>query len=83
MKKGILFLLLIVFAVSILSAETKLKMEIWNRWTYKMVDGDLEQNELAAKEVISDLNQFSVLTLKVVLTWISSVMMLVTVLESK
>jgi hypothetical protein len=48
-KKTILFLLLIVLAVSFLAAETKMKMEIWNRWTYKMVDGEVLENELAVE----------------------------------
>ena len=39
MKKRVIFLVLIIMLVSIASAETKLSMELWNRWTYKMVDG--------------------------------------------
>ncbi|MCF7913130.1 MAG: OprO/OprP family phosphate-selective porin [Candidatus Cloacimonetes bacterium] len=39
MRKRVIFLVLIIMLVSIASAETKLSMELWNRWTYKIVDG--------------------------------------------
>ena len=48
-KKAFLIVILTIAAFGILNAETKLKMELWNRWTYKMVDGDVEKNELALK----------------------------------
>lgn len=49
MKKALLIGVLFIVAVSCLTAETKLKMEIWNRWTYKQVDGETTQNEMAMK----------------------------------
>ena len=38
-----------IVAFSILSAETKLKMELWNRWSYQTIDGNVQQNEMALK----------------------------------
>ena len=49
MKKVILSILLTIMVVSFLQAETKLKMEIWNRWTYQTVDGENTVNEMALK----------------------------------
>ncbi|MDY6914844.1 MAG: hypothetical protein SVM86_00825 [Candidatus Cloacimonadota bacterium] len=51
MKKSfsIILLVIIVMSTNNLIAETKLKMEIWNRWTYHQIDGDVTQNEMAVK----------------------------------
>ncbi len=49
MRKTILTLILIIVALGFLHAETKLKMELWNRWTYQMIDGDVTKNEMALK----------------------------------
>ncbi len=35
--------------ISSLQAETKFKMELWNRWTYQMTDGEVIKNEMALK----------------------------------
>ncbi len=40
---------LLILATAFLNAETKLKMEIWNRWTYETCDGEVIKNELAVK----------------------------------
>lgn len=49
MKKTLLIVVLAVVAFSMLNAETKLKMELWNRWTYAMEDGEVTENEMALK----------------------------------
>ena len=49
MKKTLLTLILIVVALGFLQAETKLTMELWNRWTYQMIGGDVTKNEMALK----------------------------------
>ena len=49
MRKTLLTLILIIVALGFLHAETKLKMELWNRWTYQMIDGDVTKNEMALK----------------------------------
>ena len=49
MKKLLLVVLLFSFFVGLLQAETKLKMELWNRWTYETYDGEVQQNEMALK----------------------------------
>ncbi|MFO7896609.1 MAG: hypothetical protein R6U84_06740 [Candidatus Cloacimonadales bacterium] len=49
MKKIILSILLMVMVASFLQAETKLKMEIWNRWSYQTIDGENTKNEMALK----------------------------------
>ena len=49
MKKLILLVVLVFIAALFLNAETKLKMELWNRWTYEKVGDDLTSNELALK----------------------------------
>ncbi|HPR18764.1 MAG TPA: hypothetical protein PLD62_11020 [Candidatus Cloacimonadota bacterium] len=46
MKKTLLVVLLALVAFGMLSAETKLSMELWNRWTYETIDGDVQANEL-------------------------------------
>jgi len=48
-KKVVLFMALLILVTAFLNAETKLKMEIWNRWTYKTSDGEVEKNEFAVK----------------------------------
>jgi hypothetical protein len=40
-KKALLIVILTVVAFGILNAETKLKMELWNRWTYQTIDGEV------------------------------------------
>ncbi len=49
MKKALLIVILTIVAFGILNAETKLKMEIWNRWSYEMEDGEVTKNEMALK----------------------------------
>lgn len=49
MKKLIILLVLAFMVVNIAFADTKLKMEIWNRWTYTTQDGEVLQNEMAVK----------------------------------
>ncbi len=49
MKKVLLIVILTIVAFGILNAETKLKMELWNRWTYQTIDGEVTKNELALK----------------------------------
>ncbi|MBC8416083.1 MAG: hypothetical protein H8E11_06610 [Candidatus Cloacimonetes bacterium] len=49
MRKTLLTLILIMIALGFLHAETKLTMELWNRWTYQMIDGDVTKNEMALK----------------------------------
>jgi len=48
-KKALLVVIVAVLVFGILNAETKLKMEIWNRWTYAMEDGEVTKNEMAVK----------------------------------
>jgi hypothetical protein len=48
-KKALLIVILTVVAFGILNAETKLKMELWNRWTYQTIDGEVTKNEMALK----------------------------------
>jgi len=48
-KKTLLIVIIAVLAFGVLSAETKLKMEIWNRWSYVMEDGEVTKNEMAVK----------------------------------
>ncbi len=49
MKKILVFCIFLVLLTGVVNAETKLSMELWNRWTYLMVDGadDAVQNELS------------------------------------
>lgn len=49
MKKLIILFVLVFVVMNIAFAETKLKMEIWNRWTYTTQDGEVLQNEMAVK----------------------------------
>lgn len=49
MKKTLLIVIVTVLAFGVLNAETKLKMEIWNRWSYEMEDGEVTKNEMALK----------------------------------
>ena len=49
MKKTLLVVIISVLVFGILNAETKLKMEIWNRWSYVMEDGEVTKNEMAVK----------------------------------
>ena len=49
MRKTLLTLILIAVVFGFLHAETNFKMELWNRWTYQMVDGDVTKNEMALK----------------------------------
>ena len=49
MKKSILLLMFILSIICSLTAKTKLKMELWNRWTYQTEDGVLKKNEMALK----------------------------------
>jgi len=48
-KKRVVLLVLFVMLVGIASAQVKLSMELWNRWTYKMIDDtdDAVKNELS------------------------------------
>ena len=48
-KKTLLIVIIAVLVFGILNAETKLKMEIWNRWSYVMEDGEVTKNEMAVK----------------------------------
>ncbi|MDO9578277.1 MAG: hypothetical protein Q7J16_10365, partial [Candidatus Cloacimonadales bacterium] len=47
MKKTLLVVVLAMVAFGILNAETKLSMELWNRWSYETIDGDVQQNSLS------------------------------------
>lgn len=47
MKKALLIVVLMLMAISLLNAETKFKAEMWNRWTYRLIDGDVTKNEFA------------------------------------
>ncbi|MBN1949545.1 MAG: hypothetical protein JW784_07360 [Candidatus Cloacimonetes bacterium] len=47
MRKILIVALLFVFATGLLLAETKFKMELWNRWTYKLIDGNVKTNEMS------------------------------------
>ena len=49
MKRTLLFAVMILLVISSLAAETKLKMELWNRWTLQTEDGELQKNEMALK----------------------------------
>ena len=49
MKKVLVILILTLMIVGSLQAETKFKMELWNRWTYQMSDGEVTNNEMALK----------------------------------
>lgn len=49
MKKTFLFIIMALVAFGILKAETKLSMELWNRWSYETIDGDVQKNEMALK----------------------------------
>ncbi|MCK5051300.1 MAG: hypothetical protein KAS53_06165 [Candidatus Cloacimonetes bacterium] len=49
MKKVLVILILTLMIVGSLHAETKFKMELWNRWTYQMSDGEVTKNEMALK----------------------------------
>ncbi len=44
MKKALLLVVLAIIAFGILQAETKLSMELWNRWTYETIDGEVQEN---------------------------------------
>jgi len=48
-KRAFLVIFLIMMVTSWLAAETKFKMELWNRWTYARADGETIQNEMALK----------------------------------
>ena len=47
MKKTLLIAILAVVAFGLLQAETKLSMELWNRWTYETIDGNVQKNEFS------------------------------------
>lgn len=48
MKKNLLvFLVLTMALTAVLQAETKLKMELWNRYTFEQVDGETTKNQFA------------------------------------
>jgi len=49
MKKVLVILILTLMFIGTLQAETKFKMELWNRWTYQMSDGEVTKNEMAFK----------------------------------
>ena len=49
MKKVLVIFVLILTVIGSLQAETKFKMELWNRWTYQMSDGEVTKNEMALK----------------------------------
>ncbi|MCF7793681.1 MAG: OprO/OprP family phosphate-selective porin [Candidatus Cloacimonetes bacterium] len=49
MKKTLFIVILAIVAFGILNAETKLKMELWNRWSYETIDGEVQKNEMALK----------------------------------
>lgn len=49
MKKSVLFLIVFLMLAGIAAAETKISMELWNRWTYHMTDGEVDENEMALK----------------------------------
>ena len=49
MKKALVILILTLMIIVPLQAETKFKMELWNRWTYQMSDGEVTNNEMALK----------------------------------
>ncbi len=49
MRKTLLIVIIAVLAFGVLNAETKLKMELWNRWTYAMENGNVTENEMALK----------------------------------
>jgi len=48
-KKTLLIVILALVAFGILNAETKLSMELWNRWSYETIGGDVQNNEIALK----------------------------------
>jgi hypothetical protein len=49
MRKIMFLGILLVLLLGVVNAETYLNMELWNRWTYKMIDGedDAAKNELS------------------------------------
>ncbi len=49
MKKVLFIFMLILTIIGSLQAETKFKMELWNRWTYQMSDSEVTKNEMALK----------------------------------
>lgn len=51
MKRSFLIVILVMIVITStnIKAETKLNMELWNRWTYQQVDGDVTKNEMAVK----------------------------------
>ncbi len=49
MKRILVISILTLMIVVSLPAETKFKMELWNRWTYQMSDGEVTKNEMALK----------------------------------
>ena len=49
MKKVLVISILTLMIIGSLQAETKFKMELWNRWTYQMTDGEVTKNEMALK----------------------------------
>lgn len=49
MKRVLLILIVTSIIIGSLQAETKFKMELWNRWTYQMIDGSVTKNEMALK----------------------------------
>ncbi|MCF7920367.1 MAG: OprO/OprP family phosphate-selective porin [Candidatus Cloacimonetes bacterium] len=46
MKKSLILLVVFLCLAAVASAETKFSMELWNRWTYHMTDGEVDQNEM-------------------------------------
>jgi len=48
-KKALVILIFTLMIAGSLQAETKFKMELWNRWTYQMSDGEVTKNEMAFK----------------------------------
>ncbi|MDA3885900.1 MAG: hypothetical protein PF638_09940 [Candidatus Delongbacteria bacterium] len=49
MKRTLVFMMIVLGAISALNATTKMSMELWNRWTMETIDGKIQQNELAVK----------------------------------
>lgn len=49
MKRIPLILILTLMIIGLLQAETKFTMELWNRWSYVMEDGEVTKNEMALK----------------------------------
>ncbi len=49
MKRTLCILFVLIVMVVSVSASTKIKMELWNRWTYQTENGNLGKNEMALK----------------------------------